>query len=120
LSFHVISNICFRNFSSRATPGTPAGIDINSGRMKFCLGARAQIGPRPPHFEFRYHTQLDIHKHTLVTETSTYNTQQTQETNIHALSGIRIRNPSNRAASDQCVRPYGHRDWRKLVLVIEN
>ena len=39
-----------------------------------------------------------------------HNTQQTQETNIHALSGIRTCDPSNRAAADLCLRPWGHRD----------
>jgi len=35
------------------------------------------------------------------------NTQQKQETNSHAFSGIRTRYPSNRAL---CLRPHGHRD----------
>jgi hypothetical protein len=34
-----------------------------------------------------------------VAETTTYTTQQIQETNIDALSGIRIRNPRNREAT---------------------
>jgi hypothetical protein len=43
-----------------------------------------------------------------------HNTQQTQETNIHALSGIRTRDPSNRAAADIRLRKHGHRNrpWR--------
>ena len=56
------------------------------------------------------HTQLDRHTHArargrtplkewLVSE-YLHNTQQTQETNIHALSGIRTRDPSKRAVSD--------------------
>ena len=57
----------------------------------FC-DATAQIGPRPPHFGFRYHTQLDTH--TRRRGLYLHSTQQTQEMNIHALSGIRIRNPS--------------------------
>jgi hypothetical protein len=40
-----------------------------------------------------------------------YNTQQTQETNIHALSGIRTRDPSNQAAADTRLRPRGQRDY---------
>jgi len=39
-----------------------------------------------------------------------HNTQQTQETNIHAFSGIRTRNPSNREAADLCLTPHGYRD----------
>jgi hypothetical protein len=31
----------------------------------------------------------------LVAEATTYSTQQTQQTNIHVLSGIRTRHPSN-------------------------
>jgi hypothetical protein len=38
-----------------------------------------------------------------------HNTQQTQETNIRVLSGIRTRDPSTRAAADLCFRPHDHR-----------
>jgi hypothetical protein len=46
-----------------------------------------------------------------VAETSTYTGQhiETQETNIHALSGIRIRDPSNQAVADLRLRPRGYR-----------
>jgi hypothetical protein len=47
-----------------------------------------------------------------VAETSTYTGQhntETQETNIHALSGIRTRDPSNQAAADLRLRPRGYR-----------
>jgi hypothetical protein len=47
-----------------------------------------------------------------VTETSTCAGQhniETQETNIHALSGIRTRDPSNQAAVDLRLRPRGYR-----------
>ena len=37
-------------------------------------------------------------------------TQQTQETNVHALSGIRTRDPSDQVAAD--LRPHGHREGR--------
>ena len=40
------------------------------------------------------------------------NTQRSQETNIHAPSGIRTRNPSKRAAADPNLRPRVHRDWQ--------
>jgi hypothetical protein len=60
------------------------------------------------------------HRHTVgllwtsdqpVAETSTYTGQhniETQETNIHAPSVIRTRDPSNRAAADLRLRPRGH------------
>jgi hypothetical protein len=47
-----------------------------------------------------------------VAEASTYTGQhniETQETNIHALSGIRTRDPSNQAAADLRLRPRGYR-----------
>jgi hypothetical protein len=37
-----------------------------------------------------------------------------QETNIHAPSGIRTRDPSNQAAADVRLRPRGHWDWQLL------
>ena len=45
-----------------------------------------------------------------VTKTATYTTQQTQEMNIHALSGIRAREPNIQAVADLCLRVQGHRD----------
>jgi hypothetical protein len=42
--------------------------------------------------------------------------QQTQQTNIHALGGIRTRVPRNPADADLCLRKYGHRD-RLTVLI---
>ena len=45
-----------------------------------------------------------------------YNTQQTQETNIHPLSGIRTRNPSNLVDSDLRIRPRGHRVLANIQL----
>jgi hypothetical protein len=40
-----------------------------------------------------------------------HNRQQKQEMNIHALCGIRTRNPSiNQAAADLSLRPLDHRD----------
>jgi hypothetical protein len=38
----------------------------------------------------------------------------TPETNIHAFSGIRTHDSSNRAAAVICVRPHGHRDWQTV------
>jgi len=39
-----------------------------------------------------------------------HNVQQTQATNVHALSGIRTFDPSNKAASDLRLRRYGNRN----------
>jgi len=36
--------------------------------------------------------------------------QHSQETDIHALGGIRNRNPCKREATDLSLRPRGHRD----------
>jgi hypothetical protein len=64
-------------------------------------------------------TQLDTHAHgkTPLDDRSArrrdhclHSTQQTPGTNIHALSGIRTRNPSNQAATDSSLRPQEHRD----------
>jgi hypothetical protein len=75
-----------------------------------------EVFPQP--FRFLDHIQLT---HTVgllwtsgqpVAEASTYTGQhniETQETNIHALSGIRTCDPSNQAAADLRLRPRGHR-----------
>jgi hypothetical protein len=39
-----------------------------------------------------------------------HNPQQTQETNIHALGGVRTHDPSSLAAADLRLRPRDHRD----------
>jgi hypothetical protein len=45
-----------------------------------------------------------------------HNTQQTQETNICVPNGIRIRDPSNRAAADLRLIPKGRWNrWRSLI-----
>ena len=77
---------------------------------------------------FSPHTQLDTHTHSVgllwtsdlpVAEVATYTKQHTKETNIHALSGIETRDPSNQAASDPRgklvnTRPVENRDvWKK-------
>ena len=46
-----------------------------------------------------------------------HNTRQTQETNIHALSEIRTRDPSNQATADMFLRRHGHRDRLNTVHV---
>jgi len=42
------------------------------------------------------------------------NTQHSQQTDIHAPSGIRNKNPSKRAAADPRLRPRGHCDRHSL------
>jgi hypothetical protein len=69
-----------------------------------CLRCNPQLGPRPPHFFYlsRSHTIRHTHTHTHTSGRTPLNDQsarricrylrnkqQTQETNIHALSGIR-------------------------------
>lgn len=43
-------------------------------------------------------------------QATSYTTQQTQETNIYALSMIQTWDCSNQAAADQCLRQHGHQD----------
>ena len=43
------------------------------------------------------------------------NTQHSQQTNIHALSGIRTHDLSRRAAVDRRLRPHGH--WDRLLKI---
>jgi hypothetical protein len=86
-------------------------INFKYSNVFFC-SATAKLGSRPPHCWDVYITQLDRQTHThtglhsserwSVSRGNRYlhSTQQTQETNIHALSVIRTRNPSNRAAVD--------------------
>jgi hypothetical protein len=52
------------------------------------------------------------------------NTKHSQETGIHAPSGIRTRNPSKRAAADTRLRRRGHWDrlcimWSYLIMLSE-
>jgi len=53
----------------------------------------------------------------LVEEVATSTTQQTQQTNIHALSRIRTCNPNNKAVSDLDLTPNGHLDRPIVTLV---
>jgi len=70
----------------------------------FFCGTTAQIGPRPSRLGFLDHTQTDTLGRTPLNELSP------QETNIHALIGIRNRDPNNRATAKLHLRPHGHRD----------
>jgi hypothetical protein len=86
-------------------------------------GAWAHSGPRPPHCRgFTITLRHTAHGRTPLDEWSVrrrdrylYNTQHSQETDIHAPGGIRSRNPSKRTAADPRLRPRGHWDrhcWR--------
>jgi len=67
------------------------------------------------HTRTHAHTHTHTHHRTRLKEWSAHGrgrylhkTRQTQETNIHAFSGIRNRDPSNRASTDPRHRPHGH------------
>jgi len=79
----------------------------------------------------RSHTHTQTHKHTHTPDRTPLNQgtarrwgrylhvmRQTQQTNIHTLSGIRTRNPSNQAAADLRLRPHVH--WRRYQWVYLN
>jgi hypothetical protein len=88
-------------------------------------GTMPEIGLRPPLCEvFRLHTHTHTHTQPvgllwmsdqLVAESAT-NTTQTQETNIHALSGIRTRDHSSWVSLDQRLIPHAHRERRNIYL----
>ena len=40
-----------------------------------------------------------------------HNTQETQETNLHVLTGIRTRDPKNLTVKNLSLRPHGHNNW---------
>jgi hypothetical protein len=77
------------------------------------------------HSDFLDHIQLTYRVGLLwtsdqpVAEASNYTGQhyiETQETNIHALSGIRTRDPSNQAAADLCLRPSAYQSRIQLLI----
>ena len=79
------------------------------------------------HTHARTHAQTKTHGRTRLNECSAnlrysylHNTQQTQETNIHILRGIRTLDPSNLAAEDIRLRPSGHRDRHSTGIVNKN
>ena len=79
----------------------------------FVFGARAPIGPGPPHSRGVYFTLSDASQSVGPLWTSDQffeETQNTQQTNIHAPSGIRTHNQSRRAAADLRLRPRGQWD----------
>jgi len=76
----------------------------------------AQRGPGRPHSRDFYITRNDTSQSVglfwtgdqLVSETSIWNTQYLQQTDIHDFGGIRTHNLSRRAATDLRLRPSGH------------
>jgi hypothetical protein len=79
----------------------------------FFNGSTAPWGPRPPRCS-------RLHDHTLDTPHSQRplpdNTQHSQQTDIHALGGIRTYNPSKRAAVIPRLIPRGH--WDQLLVLL--
>jgi len=60
------------------------------------------------HNQLHTHTRSDSSERVIHTSQGPLLTQHTQETYIHALGGIRTRNPSNLATVDVGLTPYGH------------
>ena len=101
--------------------------DVSSVVRKFCTyffyphGATFPNEPGPPYCRGftitptpTYHTRWDCGRVISPTQRSLPdNTQHSQETDIHASSGIRTRNPSNRATADLRLGRRG--DWDRLV-----
>jgi hypothetical protein len=60
-----------------------------------------------------------------VAETSTWQKNTVQETNIHVPGGIGTHDPSKRSAADLRLRPHGHWNrpcwvpWRKFVMALQ-
>jgi len=50
-----------------------------------------------------------------VAEAATYTTQRTQEKIIHAVTGIRTRDPNNRGDVVLDLRMHGHRDRYQII-----
>jgi hypothetical protein len=98
----------------------------------FFCGSTVQLGPGLPLFGvcrshiIRYTAGWTPLNEWSVRRRSHYlnKTQRTQKANIHALSGIRTCDSSNRVASDLRVRPSGHRNrlvfklWNRIFCVI--
>jgi len=94
----------------------------------FLWEATAHIGSRPPRFEVSgshtiVHTRTHIHTPARTlnlwsarhTDRDLHNTQQTQEANIHAFSGIRTGDPSNQVYADLRLRSHGHLDRQRDI-----
>ena len=85
-------------------------------KLFFLLWPNIQIGSRPPHcrcFQVT-HNQTRTHTHTRQDSSErviipSHRPLPTQQTNIHALSGILTRDPSNQAAAKLRLIPHGQR-----------
>ena len=88
---------------------------------RYCIlphGATAPSGPGPPHYQG---TTITLRHTTLgrspLDEWPAWcrdlylTTQHSQQTDIHAPSGIRTRNPRKSAAAEPCLGLHGHWDW---------
>jgi len=94
--------------------------------LHYLYGSTASSGPGNPHF--RGFTIILRHitlGRTPPNELSArrrdrylHNTQQTQQTKIHSISGIRTRDPRQQAASYLRPRPQGHRDRQFYISVL--
>jgi hypothetical protein len=69
------------------------------------------------HTHTHTHTALPCTSDQPVAQAATYTTQQTQETNIHALSRICTHDSSNKAATDLHLRLCGHMDQSSLIFL---
>jgi len=111
-----IGNLSNANPAKNSSSNFPMTIVRLSIYFFLCFGARPQIRTRPPHcsgFLITHTSGMNLLKWWPAGCSDRYlhNTQQTQETNIHALSGIQTRDPSNQTTAYIRHRPHGHRDW---------
>jgi len=123
----VIRYLDFKHLQLREIVRCTFDIYFQTAYYFFCE-ATEQLGSKLHHFEVsRLPTQSvtqtlgRIHKNNRSISTPqrplcTYNTQPTQATNIHAISGIPTRDPSNQAATDLRHTRHSHRDWNAVYL----
>jgi hypothetical protein len=83
----------------------------------FVCGATAHLWPRPSHCSGFCITQIHTAGWTTLTEWSArrrgrylYNTQQTQEMNIHSLREIQTQDTRNQTAADLRLTTHGHQE----------
>jgi hypothetical protein len=92
------------------------------------LGRYSPIGPWRPPLRFLYHTRNQTHGTTPLDKWSArrrglylHKTQSINtDINIHALSGIRTRDPSSKATAELSLRPRGHWDRHITVIGVTN
>jgi hypothetical protein len=93
----LISQAIIHSFTGAYSPGWTFGLPFRG-----FLITHIQTHGRTPVDEWSAHCR-DLHLHRI--------TQHINTTNIHVLSGIQTRDPSNQAATDLRLRPHGHWDW---------